>query len=122
MKQVFAVVLTLAMSASIAYAHGGMIHVMGTVSAKTDSSITVTTKDGKTQNVVLTGETKFARMDTAITLKDVRLGDHVVIHATKKGNQLIAVEVKVGAAKMKSMSALPMSGHTTLQLEERIVA
>lgn len=111
MKYVFAVVLTFAMLASIAYAHGGMIHVMGTVSAKTDSSITVTTTDGKTQHVVLTEATKYARMETAISLKDVRLGDNVVIHATKKGDQLIAVEVKVGAAKMKTMSALAMSGN-----------
>jgi hypothetical protein len=38
------------------------------------------------------------------TLKDIKVGDHIVIHATKKGDQLTASEVKVGAMKMKGMS------------------
>jgi hypothetical protein len=41
-------------------------------------------------------------MDASITVKDVKVGDHVVIHATKKDNQLTAVTVKVG---MDSMAA-----------------
>ncbi len=101
MKRLFAILPTIGLMAGIAYAHGGMIHVMGTVASVTDTSITVTTMDGKTETVNFTSDTKYARMDKSITVKDIKVGDHVVIHATKKDNQLIAVTVKVGMAGMK---------------------
>lgn len=103
MKRLFAVLLTLGLMASVAYAHNGMEHVMGTVATISDTSMTVKTMDGKSQTVALTSDTKYARMDTAITLKDIKVGDHVVIHATKKGNQLTATEVKIGMRNMKGM-------------------
>jgi hypothetical protein len=100
MKCLLALVLTLGLLASVAYAHNAMIHVMGTVSAITDTSITVTTTDGKSQAVALNGDTKYAKMDTAIALKDIKVGDHVVIHATKKADQLVAATVKIGMGDM----------------------
>jgi hypothetical protein len=102
MKRLFAILLTLGLIAGVAYAHNGMIHVMGTVASITDTSIAVSTSDGKSQTVALASDTKYARMDTSITLKDIKVGDHVVIHATKKDNQVIAVTVKVGMAGMKT--------------------
>jgi hypothetical protein len=101
MKRLLALLVTLGILAGVAYAHNGMIHVMGTVASITDTSITVTTTDGKSQTVALTSDTKYARMDTAIAIKDITVGDHVVIHATKKGNQLTAATVKVGMAEMQ---------------------
>jgi hypothetical protein len=59
-----------------------------------DTTITVDTPDGKSQTVVLTPDTKYTRTDTAITPKDIKLGDQVVIQATKKDDQLTAVKVK----------------------------
>lgn len=103
MKRLFALILALGLMASPSYAHNGMIHVMGTVAAIADTSITVTTMDGKSQTVALTSDTKYARMDTAITWKDVKVGDHVVIHATKKDNQLTATTVKIGAGNISGM-------------------
>lgn len=103
MKRLFAVLLTLGLMASVAYAHNGMEHVMGTVAAISDTSMTVKTTDGKSQSVVLMSHTKYARMDAAITLEDIKVGDHVVIHATKKGNQLTATEVKIGMSNMEGM-------------------
>jgi hypothetical protein len=43
-------------------------------------------------------------MDKVIAMKDIKAGDQIVIHATKKGDQLTAAEVKVGAMKMNGMS------------------
>jgi hypothetical protein len=84
--------------ASIAYAqHHGTNRVMRTVASVTDTTITVDTPDGKSQTVVLTPDTKYTRTDTAITPKDIKLADQVVIQATKKDDQLTAVKVKVGA-------------------------
>ena len=96
MKRFFVLVVTLGVLTGVAFAHNGMQHVMGTVTAITQTNITVKTTDGKTQKVVLTSDTKYAKGMEKITFSDIKVGDHVVIHAIKKGDQLMAYEVKVG--------------------------
>jgi ribosomal protein S1 len=103
MKKVFATLFALVLMVSSAYAHNGMEHVMGTVASITDNSITVTTTDGKTQTVNATADTKYSKMDAAIAQKDIKVGDHVVIHATKIDGKLIAATVQVGMGKMAGM-------------------
>jgi hypothetical protein len=103
MKKLIATFFTLVLMVGTAYAHNGMEHVMGTVASITDSSITVTTIDGKDQTVATTADTKYSKMDAPIALKDIKVGDHVVIHATKKDNKLIAATVQVGMGKMAGM-------------------
>ena len=110
MKKVLATLFTLVLMVSSAHAHNGMEHVMGTVASITDNSITVTTTDGKTQTVTTTADTKYSKMNSAIALKDIKVGDHVVIHATKKDNKLIAATVQVGMGKMAGMK---MNGKTS---------
>jgi len=102
MKRLFAILLTLGLMVGVAHAHNGMIHVMGTVASISDTSITVVTTDGKNQTVNVTSDTKYARMDTSITIKDIKVGDQVVIHAIKRDNQLVAVTVKAGSANTKT--------------------
>ncbi len=99
MRQLLTLALTLALMSSFAYAHGGMEHVMGTVAGINATSITVTTTDGKSQTVLLTADTTYARNNTAITLGDIKVGDAVVIHATRKNNALTAATVKIGASR-----------------------
>ena len=103
MKRLLALVLTLGVFVGAAYAHNGMQHVMGTVTAITSSNISVKATDGSTQTVLLSSDTKYLKGTQVITAKDIKIGDHVVIHATKKGDQLTAAEVKVGAMKMTGM-------------------
>jgi Domain of unknown function (DUF5666) len=103
MKKLLATLFTLVLMVSSAYAHNGMEHVMGTVASITDNSMTMTTTDGKTQTVATTADTKYTKMNTAIALKDIQVGDHVVIHATKKDGKLIAATVQVGMGKMAGM-------------------
>jgi hypothetical protein len=103
MKKVFATLFALVLMVSSAYAHNGMEHVMGTVASITDNSITVTTTDGKTQTITATADTKYSKMNAAIVLKDIKVGDHVVIHATKNEGKLIAATVQVGMGKMPGM-------------------
>jgi hypothetical protein len=57
MKKVLATLFTLVLMVSSAYAHNGMEHVMGTVASVTDNSITMTTKDGKSQTIATTADT-----------------------------------------------------------------
>ena len=104
MKKLLATLFTFVLMVGSAYAHNGMEHVMGTVASITGNSITVTTADGKkTQTVTTTADTKYSKADGAIELKDIKVGDHVVIHATKKDNKLIAATVKVGMGKKAGM-------------------
>jgi fumarate reductase subunit C len=96
MKRLFAILFTLALMVGTAYAHNGMEHVMGTVAGMTNNSITVTTKTGKAQTVMINADTKFTRMDAVIAIKDIKVGDKVVIHATEKDEKLTAATVRIG--------------------------
>lgn len=91
--------LMAAMLAPAAWAHGGQDHLMGTVKAVDASSITVETKDKKETKVLVDANTKFEKSGAAAALKDLSVGDRVVIHAAKKGSDLTAVMVKFGAAQ-----------------------
>jgi len=80
----------------LAFAHGGMEHVMGTVTEITDHSVSVKTSDGTVTAVEFDDQTKFTKGDGAATSKDVQVGSRVVIHARKQDNSLHAAEVKIG--------------------------
>ena len=97
MKRLLLLIFTFGLVAGPAYAHNGMEHVMGTVTATSASSVSVRTINGTIQVVALTAETKFLKGDTAMTQKDIKVGDHIVIHAARKEGKLVAAEVKVGA-------------------------
>jgi len=117
MKRLLAL-LAVVLFTGLAYAHEGMQHVMGTVEAITANSLTVKATNGTTQTVVLNSQTKYAKGTSAIAQKDVKVDDHVVVHAAKKGEQLVAAEIKLGTVQgkgdMKSMhgdmSGMDMSG------------
>ena len=72
---------------------------MGTVTAVTDSSITVQTK-AKTPVVVYTmAETKYEKSGAAASMNDLNVGDRVVVHAARIKDKLMANEVHFGASK-----------------------
>ena len=102
MKRPVSIVLSLLFLAGMAFAHGNEQHVMGTVTAVSDSSITVETMDKHQVTVSIVPDTKFMMGTTAATLTNLKVGDRVVIHAVKKDDQLQAHMVKIGAA-----SAMP---------------
>jgi len=84
--------------------------VMGTVTAMTETSVSVKTMNGTDQTIALSNNTKLIKGENAISAKDIKVGDHVVIHASKKDGKLVAAEVKVGAVgSMKGMHG-DMSG------------
>lgn len=89
--------LTLLSASALAFAHGGLTHVMGTVAAMSARSVDVKTTDGKLATVVLDPATKWMKGTGSITEGDVHTGDRVVIHARPVNGKLIAVEVAVGA-------------------------
>ena len=101
MKRTVAVVALLFALSVMALAHGKEKHVMGTVTSISDTSITVQTKDKKSVAVDVSDKTKFEKSGSSATLKDLKVGDKVVIHADVSGDKLVANEVHFGPMKGK---------------------
>jgi Domain of unknown function (DUF5666) len=86
--------LLIAYTSVLLHAHGGMIHVMGTVTGITDTSVTVETTDKKSVEVQILDTTTFLNGSKPADRKDVKVGDRVVIHAVKVKDSLQAHEVR----------------------------
>lgn len=84
------------------FAHNGMEHVMGTVAAVTDNSITVDTVKHTKVTVLLDPSTKFIHSSAQASLQDLKVGDRVVVEAKpNRDKKLVAAEVKWGPGSMK---------------------
>lgn len=83
----------------LSFAHGGLEHVMGTVTAISEHFLSVNTSDGTVIRVEFDLETKFSKGGAPATVKDVQVGSRVVIHAHKHNNSLHAVEVRIGTGR-----------------------
>jgi hypothetical protein len=96
--QVLTAAFALMLGSAIAYAHNGVEHVMGTVTAVTDSSITVDTVKHTPVTVLLDASTKFTKNDAKIARQDVKVGDRVVIDAKENSDKkLVGVTVRLGS-------------------------
>ncbi len=96
--QKVAAVLALMAMAVTAFAHNGVEHVMGTITAVTDTSITVSTVKHTSVTVALDPSTTFSNNNAQAGQKDLKVGQRVVINA-KPGSdhKLSAVSVRWGA-------------------------
>jgi len=89
-----------------AFAHGDKKHVIGTIEKISPESVTVKTADGKSVEVKLAATTVYVTQDgKPAKFTDVAAGQRVVIHATPKGADLIADEVKFAEAATAASSA-----------------
>ena len=95
-KKIFSVAILIAIFASVALAHGDYTHVMGTVTKIADTEVTVETTDKQVTVVKIASTTTFLKSGVAATLKDLKVGDRVVIHAKPVGTDLVAHEVRFG--------------------------
>ncbi|HLJ30094.1 MAG TPA: DUF5666 domain-containing protein [Candidatus Angelobacter sp.] len=95
----YAVILAIGILAlsAVAWGHGNQKHVMGTVRAVDQSSITVETASHEKQTVQVTAETKIFKGGQPASLKELQVGERVVIHAKNSGSTLEATEVRFGA-------------------------
>jgi len=99
MKLRWIVLLFAILIALPAFAHGDKKHVIGTIEKVSAQSVTVKTADGKSIEVKLVATTVYVTKDgKSAKFADVAVGQRVVIHATPKGAELIADEVKFAAA------------------------
>lgn len=91
-----AVALTL--GSAVAFAHNGVEHVMGTVTAMTDTSITVDTVKHTAVTVLIDSATTFSNGDKQAMRQDLKVGQRVVVNAKMNADKkLVGVSVKWGA-------------------------
>ena len=96
-QSIFAI-LVLTLESAIAFAHNGIEHVMGTVTAVTDTSVIVETTKHTSVTVLLDPSTTFSNNDAKASLKDLKAGQRVVINAKENADKkLVGVSVKWGA-------------------------
>ena len=106
MKRTIAAVTLLFALSVMALAHGKEKHLMGTVTGISASSITLETTAKKSVTVDVSDKTKFEKSGSPAALKDLKVGDRVVVHADVSGDKLVANEVHFGVMKGKQ----PMEG------------
>jgi hypothetical protein len=78
---------------TLAFAHGGRMHVMGTVTALDAQHVVVKTKAGKTMSVLVNEKTTYRKGAAAATSADLKVEDRVVVHTTGKTDPLTAGEI-----------------------------
>ncbi|MFZ0520483.1 MAG: DUF5666 domain-containing protein [Candidatus Acidiferrales bacterium] len=94
-KAALATAIMLAFAFAV-FAHGTDKHVIGTVTKLSEAEITVQTQDNQLQVVKIAPDTSFVKSGAASSIKELKVGDRVVIHAKPVGNDLIAHEVRFG--------------------------
>lgn len=89
-----------------AFAHNGVEHIMGTVKAVTETSITVETVKHTAVMVAVDPSTTFSNKDAKASLKDLKVGERVVINAKEGADKkLQGISVKWGAGSTSKMPA-----------------
>lgn len=115
---VTAIALTIAVFVALstaAFAHGKEKHVMGTVTNISGNTVTVETTAKKSVTVELSDKTQFHKSGAPSSLKELKVGDKVVIHAEPNGEKLVASDVRFGAEKaegsMQGMKGMDQKKH-----------
>src|SRR5258708_11986234 len=113
MKRTIAVVVLLLTLSLMALAHGNEKHVMGTVTHISDNSFTVETTAKKSVTADVSDTTKFEKSGAVATLKDLKVGDKVVIHADGSSGKLLPPEVPFRTIKAnQSTKRIAQLAHT----------
>jgi len=87
MRRQIAALTGLMILATLAFGHGDVQHILGTVTEVSDRSITVETINHQKVTVAIGATTKFMKGKAAGTLKDVKSGYRVVIDATQSATK-----------------------------------
>jgi hypothetical protein len=103
--------LCMPLLAGAAFAHNGMEHVMGTVKTISANSVTVeiVAQEPKTITLGLLPSTKFVKSGADASLKDLKVGDRVMVEAKENSSdKLEAVSVTFGKQSPHDMSKKDM--------------
>lgn len=88
-------IATLLASATL-FAHGGLVHTMGTVTAIDAKHIEVKTQEGAIVSIQLSGDTKYVKGKAPAKPSDVAVGMRVMVESKKDKEKLVAAEVRLG--------------------------
>lgn len=113
MRRTFAIAFALLFTAMVAFGHGNLQHVIGTITTINGDSVTVETVEHQSTTVYLSDKTIFTRSGTAVKREDAKVGDRVVIHAQKQGDKLMAHTVALGVSQPTATHSHLGSGHAT---------
>ena len=78
-------------------------HLMGTVTAIDATHLTLTTKDGKAESVVITATTKVVREKTPAAIADIKVGARVMVETDGATDKPKAVTIMLGAEMKKEL-------------------
>ena len=91
----FLTVVGLMALASVAAAHEGQVHVMGTVAEVDAGHIVVTDQKSHRVSITTTPETKFSKGDAPSSLEAVKVGARVVVDVVGEPSAYIASGVRL---------------------------
>lgn len=77
-----------------AFAHGDLVHIMGTVSSVEGSHVIVNTKAGKAVRIEVNEQTTYLSKNAEVDRDALKVGDRVVVEVEEKGGNLIAGEIR----------------------------
>ena len=93
-------ILVLMIGSFAALAHNGTEHIMGTVTAVSETSITVNTVKNVSVTLVIDSNTKFTKNDSPAARTVVKVGERVAINAKEAADKrLVATTVKIGSSE-----------------------
>lgn len=94
-----ALVVLLAATPAAAHEKGG--RAMGIVESVSAEQIVIKTADGHPVSFTVTKDTRFLRGDEPVRVEDVKAGERAVVHGRRSGEELQALQVKVGPSTKK---------------------
>ena len=95
-RTLLAVMAAFVLAGGVAFAHGDAEHVRGTVTNVSDTAITVQVSATKTRTITINAKTMVMKGDAHLSVKDVHVGDRVILDVDKKTS--VASEVKLSTA------------------------
>lgn len=87
-----------------AWAHDGAHGMKGTVTAVNADTITVETLAKKTETVHFDAKTAFTKSGVSARVKDLKVGDRVIIQAHDMDGKMHAVKVRFGKPAKKALA------------------
>jgi hypothetical protein len=98
--------ITLTLLSLGAFAHDGAHGMKGTVTAVNADTITVESVDKKSETIHFDAKTAFIKSGAAATVKDLKVGDRVIIEAHDMDGKMHAVKVRFGKPANKANHSL----------------
>ncbi|MEO5936862.1 MAG: DUF5666 domain-containing protein [Terriglobales bacterium] len=121
MKKLHQLALTITFFIVSAFAHDGAHGMKGTVTAISDTTITIETIVKKIETIHFDAKTSFSKSGSAAAAKDLKIGDRVVIEAHDMEGKMHAVRVRFGktAKKASAAKATPKAEHSNHSTEKK---